>query len=139
MCPNLLLSCAALLQRVGCSLAGTAFVRLYIADMGAFHEANDAFQLFFGLDPPSRYLLPPATRCLFAYLFACSFVCVITSQHTLNQLWLQQYTTPKGYASSKSPSPHCPALHSVQAVALPIHKGYLWHGLRITGHAHDMC
>ena len=44
-------------------------------------------------------------------LIVCLFVCFIASQYTLNQLRLQQYTTPTVYVSSKLPSPHCPALH----------------------------
>ena len=48
--------------------------------------------------------------CLFVLLFVCLFVCFIGSQHTLNQLRLQQYTTPTIYVISKLPSPHCPAL-----------------------------
>ena len=38
------------------------------------------------------------------------FVCFIASQHTLNQLRLQQYTTTVS-VSSKLPSPYCLALH----------------------------
>ena len=61
-------------------------------------------------------------------LFVCLFVCFIASQHTVNQLRLQQYTT-KVYVSSKSPFPSLSRVaqitHSVQAVVLPVHKGYL--------------
>ena len=45
-------------------------------------------------------------------LFDCLIVCLfIASQHTLNHLRPQQYTTPTVYVSSELPSPHCPALH----------------------------
>ena len=53
------------------------------------------------------------------YLFVCLFVCFIASQHTLNQLRLQQYTTPTVYVSSKLPSPHCPALHESRTLCRP--------------------
>ena len=46
-----------------------------------------------------------------APMIDCLFVRFIASQHTLNQLGLQHYTTPTVYVSSKLPSRHCPALH----------------------------
>ena len=49
--------------------------------------------------------LPPTVYVLFL------FVCFIASQHTLDQLRLQQYTTPTVYVSSKLPSRDFPALH----------------------------
>ena len=44
----------------------------------------------------------------------CLFVCFVASQHTLNL----------GYSSTLL----LQKTHSVQAVALSIHKGYLWNG-----------
>ena len=46
-------------------------------------------------------------------------VCFITSQHTLNQLRLQQYTTATVYVSSKLPSPQCPTLHKSRTLCSP--------------------
>ena len=55
---------------------------------------------FFQCDPAAVLMY------LFVCLFACLLVrCVNASQHTLNQRWLQLYSTPTGYVSSKLPSP----------------------------------
>ena len=58
-----------------------------------------------GEDLPMQSASPRHAPCA----CGCCFVCAIASQ--LHAKWAEQYTTPTVYVSSKSPSPHCPALH----------------------------
>ena len=77
---------------------------------------------------------------LLVCLFFCLF-CFIASQHPLNQLRLQQYTTPTVCSSSKLPYPHRPAIH--KSVLCAGHRSthtqvLLVPWLRIAGRTHDV-
>ena len=65
-------------------------------------------------------------------------MCFIASQHKLNQLRLQQYTTPTVYVSSPLTVPRC-TNHALCSGGRSTHtQGLLVAWSRITGHAHDM-
>ena len=70
--------------------------------------------LFLNCSTASRY----SSNKVHTHAHIHTFVLLLHS-FTLNHLWLQQYTTPTVYVSSKLPSPQCPALHKSRTLCRP--------------------